>query len=107
MKGLLRLAFLSVAVLLAQGTWALAGVTGTLNGTVLLSSTNAPVAQAKVTASSPSQTSTSTTDNSGHFTFVSLVPDTYTVTANKENVIQETIQHGVTIVADQIVTLNI
>jgi len=105
MKGLLRLAFLSVAVLLAQGNWALAGVTGSLNGTVLVQGRNTPVAQAKVTASAASQTSTATTDNTGHFSIVSLIPDTYTVTVTKENVIEPTVQRGVTVVADQVVNL--
>ncbi len=102
MKGLLRIAFLAVAVLLVQGTWALAGVTGSLNGTVELATTHAPVAQAKVTATSASQTSSTTTDNGGHFGFVSLVPDTYTVTASKENVIEPVSQRGVTVLADQV-----
>jgi hypothetical protein len=98
----LRIAALSVAVLLVQGTWVLAGVTGTATGTVLVEGTNAPVASARVTASSTSQTTTTTTDNSGHFTFVSLVPDTYSFTASKEGVIDTMIQRGVTILADQV-----
>jgi hypothetical protein len=105
MNRLLRIAFLSVAVMLVQGTWALAGVTGTANGTVLVEGTNAPVAQAKVTASSASQTSTATTDNSGHFGFVSLVPDTYTFTASKEGVIEPLVQRGVTVLADQVASV--
>jgi hypothetical protein len=107
MQRSVKLAFLAFAVLLAQGTWVLAGVTGTLNGTVEISPANTPVADVNVTASSASQTATSTTDKGGHFSFVSLVPDTYAVTATKENVIQETIQHGVTVVADQVVNLTI
>ena len=107
MKGLLRSAFLTIAVLLAQVTWTLAGVTGSLNGTVLLQQTHAPVAQAKVTASSGSQTSSTTTDNSGHFGFVSLVPDTYTVTVDKENVIETFVQRGVTVLADQVQNLTL
>src|SRR5215467_4061815 len=98
----LRIAALSVAVLLVQGTWVLAGVTGTATGTVLVEGSNAPVASAKVTASSASQTATTTTDNSGHFGFVSLVPDTYSFTASKEGVIETLIQRGVTILADQV-----
>jgi len=107
MKGLLRYAFLAVAVLLVQGTWALAGVTGSLNGTVLQEQTHAPVAQAKVTASSASQTSSTNTDNGGHFGFVSLVPDTYTVTVDKEGTIETFVQRGVTVLADQVQALTI
>ncbi|MBV8365034.1 MAG: TonB-dependent receptor, partial [Candidatus Eremiobacteraeota bacterium] len=104
---MLRFAFLAVAVLLVQGTWALAGVTGSLNGTVLQEQTHAPVAQAKVTASSASQTSSTNTDNGGHFGFVSLVPDTYTVTVDKEGTIETFVQRGVTVLADQVQSLTI
>ncbi|MBV8223316.1 MAG: carboxypeptidase regulatory-like domain-containing protein, partial [Candidatus Eremiobacteraeota bacterium] len=104
---MLRIAFLTVAVLLVQGTWALAGVTGSLNGTVLQEQTHAPVAQAKVTASSASQTSSTNTDNGGHFGFVSLVPDTYTVTVDKEGTIETFVQRGVTVLADQVQSLTI
>ncbi|MBV8172626.1 MAG: TonB-dependent receptor, partial [Candidatus Eremiobacteraeota bacterium] len=107
MKVLLRSAFVAIAVLLAQGTWVLAGVTGSLNGTVLQEQTHAPVAQAKVTASSASQTSSTTTDNGGHFGFVSLVPDTYTVTVDKEGTIETFVQRGVTVLADQVQSLTI
>jgi hypothetical protein len=67
----------------SQGTWALASTTGGLSGYVLDADTSAPVAGAQVTANSPSQTAASTTDATGHFTFLTLSPDTYTVTANK------------------------
>ncbi len=107
MKGLLKFAFLTIVVLLVQGTWALAGVTGSLNGTVLQEQTHAPVAQAKVTASSASQTSSTTTDNGGHFGFVSLVPDTYSVTVAKEGTIETFVQRGVTVLADQVQQLTL
>ena len=45
--------------------------------------TSAPVAGAQVTVSSPSQNATGTTDATGHFTFLTLPPDTYTVTVAK------------------------
>ncbi|HZV78358.1 MAG TPA: TonB-dependent receptor [Candidatus Binatus sp.] len=107
MKSCLRIAILAIAVLLAQVTWVLAGVTGSLNGTVLQEQTHAPVAQAKVTASSASQTSSTNTDNGGHFGFVSLVPDTYTVTVDKEGSIESFVQRGVTVLADQVQNLTI
>jgi len=107
MKGLLKIAFLSVAALLVQATWTLAGTTGTMNGTLVIGQTNVPVAQAKVTASSVSQTASTTTDNGGHYSFVSLIPDTYTVTASKEGVIEPFAQRGITILADQVLTLTL
>jgi TonB dependent receptor/Carboxypeptidase regulatory-like domain len=107
MKGLLRIAFLATAFLLCQGTWALAGTTGSLTGTVTLEGTTTPVANAKVTVSSPSQTSTTTTDSGGHFGFVSLAPDTYTVTVSEEGVIEPTKQAGVTVQADNQVNVAI
>ncbi len=66
-----------------QETWALAATTGGLGGTVLDADTAAPIAGAQVTAVSPSQTATVTTDAGGHFIFLDLGPDTYTVTASK------------------------
>jgi len=77
-----RHAFVAVLLLvamLAQGTWALASTTGGISGTVVDSATGAPVAQATVTANSPSGGATSTTDAGGHFNFLTLGPDTYRV----------------------------
>ncbi len=73
------LAVVLLVSMLCQGTWALAGTTGGLSGTVTDAQSNAPISGAKVTVSSPSQTATSTTDSAGHFAFLSLAPDTYTV----------------------------
>jgi len=67
----------------AQQAVALASVTGGITGTVVDSASGAPIAGATVTASSPSQQATSTTDASGHFAFLTLAPDTYTITAEK------------------------
>ncbi len=63
------------------GTWA--GTTGGLTGS-LTDETGKPIAAAKVTATSPSQTATTVTNARGAFTFVSLAPDTYTVSAEKD-----------------------
>ncbi len=76
--------FLLVAML-SQGTWALAGTTGGLGGSVLDADTSAPIAGAQVTATSPSQQQTTSTDASGHFVFLALAPDTYTVSVTKAN----------------------
>lgn len=92
--------------LVCQGTWALAGTTGRLSGTVLSADSNAPIAGAKVTVSSPSQTSSTATDASGHFTFISLPPDTYVVSAEKTGY-QAFSQSGVTVFADATQTVAV
>src|SRR5271170_4622516 len=68
---------------LALGVPAIAGTTGGLNGTVTAADTKTPIAGAKVTAVSPSQAATAVTDASGHFAFVSLAPDEYTISIDK------------------------
>ncbi|MBV9718282.1 MAG: TonB-dependent receptor [Candidatus Eremiobacteraeota bacterium] len=86
MKRSLRHLGTAITLLVAfayQGTWALASTTGGLSGTVLDADNNAPIAGAQVTAVSPSQSVTATTDAAGRFTFLTLAPDTYTVTASK------------------------
>ncbi|HZZ64009.1 MAG TPA: TonB-dependent receptor [Candidatus Baltobacteraceae bacterium] len=76
-------AVLLVSVMLCQGTWALASTTGGLSGTVVDTNTGRPVADATVTAAAPSQSATTTSDANGHFVFLSLAPDTYTVSSTK------------------------
>ncbi|HET7813746.1 MAG TPA: carboxypeptidase regulatory-like domain-containing protein, partial [Candidatus Baltobacteraceae bacterium] len=100
----LAVAGLALSMLLGQGTWALAGTTGSLNGTVTDTTTGAPVANAKVTALAAAQTATTTTDGTGHFSIVSLVPDTYTVSVAKDGYDTES-QPGVTVTADQAVSV--
>jgi hypothetical protein len=100
----LTAALLAVAFLF-QGTWALAGVTGGITGYVH-DDTGAPVVGATVTATSPSQTATATTDAQGHFEFLTLDPDTYTVRIEKDGY-QTVAQSGLTVLADQTQTLTI
>jgi hypothetical protein len=92
-------AILAMAFLF-QGTWALAGVTGGIAGYVH-DDTGAPVAGATVTATSPSQTAHGTTDASGHFQFLTLAPDTYTIRVEKSGY-QTIAQAGLTVFADQV-----
>ena len=102
-------AFFAVSVLvsmLCQGTLVLAGTTGQVTGTALDAATNAPLAGAKVTIASPSQSATATTDARGRFAFLSLSPDTYTVSVELTGY-QPTSQSGVTVVADNSRTLNL
>ena len=88
-----------IGAFLSQGTWALAGVTGNIAGTIKDSS-GAPVAGAQVQAVSASQSSTATTDAGGHFVILSLNPDTYTLTVSKSGY-QGTSYPGVVVFADQ------
>jgi Carboxypeptidase regulatory-like domain/TonB dependent receptor len=77
-----------------------AGTTGTLRGRVIDVATRAPIAGAIVTAASPSQTAQTTSDASGAFSFISLQPDTYTVSATKPGYGPQS-QPGVGVFADQ------
>jgi hypothetical protein len=101
---------ITAAVLLAafvgQGTWALAGTTGGLTGTVVDADTSAPIAGADVRAVSPSQSASTRTDAAGHFTFLSLAPDTYTVNVEKEGY-QPISFPGQTVFADTVQTVSI
>jgi len=81
-----------------QVTWALAGTTGALSGTVS-DQTGAPVAGASVTASSPSQNASTVTDAAGRFRFLSLAPDTYVIAVSKDGFNPTTVS-GQTVFAD-------
>jgi hypothetical protein len=89
-----------------QGTWALAGTTGGLSGSVIDAEGSAPVAGAQVTVASPSQNATGTTDAAGRFTFLTLPPDTYTVTIAKSGY-QSISVPGQVVFADTVQTLTI
>lgn len=94
-----------LVALLSQGTWALAGTTGGLSG-VVSGAHGAPIAGVAVTVAAPSGTQSTTTDPSGHYVFLALAPDTYTLTARKAG--YNTMQYpGVSIFADQTLTLSI
>ncbi|MGA8099916.1 MAG: TonB-dependent receptor [Candidatus Cybelea sp.] len=93
-------------VLLAMPAEAVAGTTGTLRGRVVDAATHAPIAGAVVIASSPSQTAQSTSDASGAFSFISLPPDTYTVSATKDGYDPQS-QPGISIAADQAATVTL
>ncbi|HVA26847.1 MAG TPA: carboxypeptidase-like regulatory domain-containing protein, partial [Candidatus Baltobacteraceae bacterium] len=80
-RSLMVLAMIATFVT-GQVTWALAGTTGGVGGTVTDAS-GAPVAGASVSFASPSENATGTTDAGGHFSFLSLAPDTYTVSIQK------------------------
>ncbi len=92
--------FVVLSMVLGQGTMVLAGNTGALTGTVIDPTTKQPVAGAKVSVASPSQVATTTTDANGHFGFLSLAPDTYTVSAEKAGYSPVSLA-GITVAADQ------
>lgn len=91
-------------LVLSQETLALAGTTGGLSGTVA-DTAGKPIAGAAVKVSSASQVSSTTTDAGGHFVFLSLQPDTYTLSIEKADYepISET---GISVFADQQQTLS-
>ncbi len=95
--------FVLVAFLL-QGTWALAGVTGGLGGYVT-DDQGKPVAGASVKVLSASQAASGTTDASGHFVFLALAPDTYTVSIVKEGYAPLS-ESGITVFADNQLALT-
>src|ERR1700737_4335225 len=102
---LLQIVLLAAAVVAGQGTFALAGTTGTINGTVSLGD-GTPIADARVSAVSPSASVGATTDTRGHYALLALPPDTYSVTASKQG--YDTVQQlGVTVVADNVQTINL
>jgi hypothetical protein len=91
--------------MIGQGTWALAGTTGGLNGSVA-DEKGAPIAGATVTVSAPSTTQTVTTDAKGHFQFLTLPPDTYTISVEKPNY-QPISTAGISVFADANQTLSL
>jgi hypothetical protein len=88
-----------LVIIAGQETWALAGVTGNVAGTIT-DSKGAPIAGVQVQAVSPSGSRTATTDSGGHFTILSLGPDTYTVSLTKSGY-QPYSYPGVVVFADQ------
>jgi hypothetical protein len=100
------LALVIALAFLALGVPAVAGTTGGLSGTVVESGSTAPIAGAKVTATSPSQLAVSVTDAGGHFNFVSLAPDEYTVSVEKTGY-ESASYPGVSVFADAQQTLQL
>lgn len=89
---------------LAQVTGALAGTTGGMSG-IVAGEDGAPIAGVSVKAVSVSQVATTTTDATGHFNFLALQPDTYTVALEKDNYAPLSYA-GVTIFADNHLALS-
>ncbi|HLJ84017.1 MAG TPA: TonB-dependent receptor [Candidatus Eremiobacteraceae bacterium] len=97
-------ASLIVAGLCLSGA-AIAGTTGGISGHVADAS-GAPIANAKISVSAPSQSAAGTSDARGFFSVLALTPDTYTVTATKDG--YDTTQvAGITVQADQTSTVAV
>jgi Carboxypeptidase regulatory-like domain len=105
LKALVRISILVALVVICQGTWALAVTTGALSGYIRAQG-GAGLADAKVTVTAPSESSNTTTDTGGHYSFVSLIPDTYTITAVKDGYITLS-QPGVTVIAGNTQTVSL
>lgn len=82
---------------------ALAGTTGGVTGRVLDAQNQAPIAGATVTATSPSQTASVVTDANGRYSFLTLAPDTYTLSFAKDGY-DPVAQPGLGVFADQVQT---
>jgi hypothetical protein len=97
-----------VLAFVLQGTASvLAGTTGAISGNVVDASTSKPIPGARVSAVSPSQSSSTTTDASGRFSFVSLAPDTYTIAVGATSGYDAASISGVTVQADQNLSVSI
>jgi hypothetical protein len=98
-------AVLALISLIGQGTWVLAGTTGSVSGTVVDAQTNAAISGARVTITSPSQQASATSDAQGRFTFISLAPDTYSISIVSPGHLNVQ-QAGITVQADQQLNLS-
>jgi hypothetical protein len=65
------------------------------------------VSGARVTATSASQSAVTTTDASGRFSFISLNPDTYTISVAESSARDAASQSGITVQADQTITVSL
>ena len=103
---LVRLVVLVASLVALFPPAATPGTTGFLSGTLRDSETHAPVEGALISAVSPSQSASTITDSKGGFSFVSLAPDTYTISAGKDGFDPSTLA-GLTVLADQQQTIAI
>jgi hypothetical protein len=83
-----------------------AGTTGGISGVVVETGTSTPIAGVAVSATSPSQSARATTDAGGHFAFVSLAPDEYTISLQKPGYTPSSYA-GVAVFADAQQTLTL
>jgi hypothetical protein len=98
---------LLIAFVLQGTTSVLAGTTGAINGSVVDPQSNQPISGARVTASSPSQSATTTSDATGRFSFISLTPDTYSISTPATATRDTVSVSGVTVQADATVSVSL
>jgi hypothetical protein len=103
LPGLIATALLCLTTIVPQAT--LAGTVGNVAGTVTDSQSGAPLANVKVTAASPSQTATTTTDARGFYTLVNLSPDSYSISFQKAGYEPESLP-GIAVFQDETQTVN-
>jgi hypothetical protein len=96
---------LTVALFAGIALPAAAGTTGGLRGRVVDQATGAGIAAAAVTVVSPTQTATMQTNGNGEFAFISLSPDTYTVSAEHAGY-DPVSASGISVFADQVQTVG-
>ena len=88
------------AALAGQASFVHAGTLGGIAGIVTDSKTGAPIAGAKVEIQSRSQKVTATTSANGHYVALSLQPDDYTLTVEKDGYATQSFS-GYAVQADQ------
>ncbi|MEA2666701.1 MAG: Carboxypeptidase regulatory-like domain, partial [Candidatus Eremiobacteraeota bacterium] len=98
-------ALLAFAFVLQATSSVLAGTTGGVSGNVTDENHRA-LNGAKVTIASPTQSATTTTDAAGHYAFLALLPDTYTVTVTQPGYAPDSVG-GVTVQADNTVNIDL
>ncbi len=79
----LKYVAIAIALSIAAAVPGRAGTTGGISGIVSEFGTATPLAGVTVSVTSPSQNAGTTTDARGHFAFVSLAPDEYTISLKK------------------------
>jgi len=77
-----------------------AGTTGSLGGVVTIAGSREPLGDATVTIESPAERTTARTDRRGSFAFVSLPPDSYTLTVAKDGY-DTVVRRNLVVQADQ------
>ncbi|HET7815299.1 MAG TPA: TonB-dependent receptor [Candidatus Baltobacteraceae bacterium] len=104
MKKLFAIALMAAFLLLPR--LASAGTTGTINGVITDAASGSPLANVRVTATSPSQTESSTSNATGYYSLQALTPDTYTVSFQLEGY-QASSQPGITVQQDLVSKLDV
>src|SRR5581483_2728996 len=101
MAAAMTLSIVSPTAVLAQSA-----TTGTISGTVTSAASGAPIANALVTASSPSGTNRTRTDAQGFYVLQNLLPDVYTVSVAATGFETQS-QPGINVVQSLTVTENV